>query len=62
MIYGLIYYLFYSECQKQITKVIDGIGEASARAQSLNKPITSAAKLRDTDHIIYILLDREANK
>lgn len=38
------------------------MGEASARAQGLNKPITSALKLRDTDHTIYLLVDNDANK
>ncbi|XP_015607951.1 alpha-tubulin N-acetyltransferase isoform X1 [Cephus cinctus] len=50
-----------NECQRQLTKVLDDMGEASARAQGLNKPITSAIKLRDTDHIVYLLVDREAN-
>ena len=38
------------------------MGEASAKAQGLSKPITSAVKLRDTDHIIYLLVDSEGNK
>lgn len=50
-----------SECQRQLTRVLDEMGEASARAQGLNKPITSALKLRDTDHVVYILVDNEAN-
>ncbi|XP_011315235.1 alpha-tubulin N-acetyltransferase-like isoform X2 [Fopius arisanus] len=37
------------------------MGEASARAQGLTKPITSAVKLRDTDHIVYLLVDGEGN-
>ncbi|XP_076171302.1 alpha-tubulin N-acetyltransferase isoform X2 [Ptiloglossa arizonensis] len=37
------------------------MGEASARAQGLNKPITSTIKLRDTDHVVYLLVDNEAN-
>lgn len=50
-----------NECQRQLSKVLDDMGEASARAQGLNKPITSALKLRDTDHIVYLLVDSEAN-
>ncbi|XP_078041977.1 alpha-tubulin N-acetyltransferase isoform X1 [Augochlora pura] len=50
-----------NECQRQLSRVLDDMGEASARAQGLNKPITSALKLRDTDHIVYLLVDNEAN-
>ncbi|XP_031773408.1 alpha-tubulin N-acetyltransferase isoform X2 [Apis florea] len=52
---------YFSECQRQLSKILDDMGEASARAQGLNKPITSALKLRDTDHIVYLLMDNEAN-
>ncbi|KAI4477530.1 hypothetical protein M0804_012647 [Polistes exclamans] len=47
--------------QRQIKKILDDMGEASAKAQGLSKPITSASKLRDTDHIVYLLVDSEAN-
>ncbi|XP_076646988.1 alpha-tubulin N-acetyltransferase isoform X2 [Halictus rubicundus] len=51
-----------NECQRQLSRILDDMGEASARAQGLNKPITNALKLRDTDHIIYLLVDNEANR
>lgn len=51
-----------NECQRLLSRILDDMGEASARAQGLNKPITSALKLRDTDHTIYLLVDNEANK
>jgi hypothetical protein len=38
------------------------MGEASAKAQGLNRTITSAVKLRDTDHIIYLMVDDTGNK
>ncbi|XP_014470704.1 PREDICTED: alpha-tubulin N-acetyltransferase-like isoform X1 [Dinoponera quadriceps] len=50
-----------NECQRQLSRILDDMGEASARAQGLNKPITSALKLRDTDHTVYLLVDNEAN-
>lgn len=50
-----------NECQRLLSKILDDMGEASAKAQGLNKPITSALKLRDTDHIVYLLVDSEAN-
>lgn len=53
---------FFSECQRLLSRILDDMGEASARAQGLNKPITSALKLRDTDHMVYLLVDNEGNK
>lgn len=50
-----------NECQRLLSRILDDMGEASARAQGLNKPITSALKLRDTDHTVYLLVDNEAN-
>ncbi|KAK1121128.1 hypothetical protein K0M31_010441 [Melipona bicolor] len=50
-----------NECQRQLSRVLDDMGEASAKAQGLNKPITSTLKLRDTDHVVYLLVDNEAN-
>ncbi|KAK2585296.1 hypothetical protein KPH14_009981 [Odynerus spinipes] len=50
-----------NEYQRQLSKILDDMGEASAKAQGLNKPITSAVKLRDTDHVLYLLVDSEAN-
>lgn len=53
---------FFSDCQRLLTRILDDIGEASAKAQGLNRTITSAIKLRDTDHIIYLMIDNKANK
>ncbi|XP_047370172.1 alpha-tubulin N-acetyltransferase-like isoform X1 [Vespa velutina] len=50
-----------NECQRQLSKILDDMGEASAKAQGLSKSITSAVKLRDTDHIVYLFVDNEAN-
>lgn len=33
------------------------MGEASAAAQGLTKPITTSDKLRNSDHILYLLID-----
>lgn len=39
------------------------MGEASARAQGLSKPITTAERLRNAEHQkVYLLVDREAKK
>ncbi|CAD6232893.1 GSCOCG00007035001-RA-CDS [Cotesia congregata] len=52
----------YNESQRQISRILDDMGEASAMAQGLSKPITSALKLRDTDHIVYLLVDSAGNE
>ncbi|XP_008216757.1 alpha-tubulin N-acetyltransferase isoform X1 [Nasonia vitripennis] len=51
----------YNDCQRLLTRILDDMGEASAKAQGLNRTITSALKLRDTDHIIYLMVDNEGN-
>lgn len=45
------------KCFTCISQIIDALGSASAQAQSLNKPITSGNKLRDSEHTIYLLID-----
>ncbi|XP_044732668.1 alpha-tubulin N-acetyltransferase-like [Chrysoperla carnea] len=45
------------ECQTNVAEVINCMGEASATAQGLSKPITTSDKLRNSDHILYLLLD-----
>ncbi|XP_055075072.2 alpha-tubulin N-acetyltransferase 1 isoform X10 [Misgurnus anguillicaudatus] len=47
--------------QLQITTVIDELGKASAKAQQLPAPITSAAKLQANRHHLYLLKDGEQN-
>ncbi|XP_043287041.1 alpha-tubulin N-acetyltransferase-like [Venturia canescens] len=51
----------FKECQRLLSRVLDEMGEASAIAQGLSKPITSAYKLRDTDHLVYLLVDSQGN-
>ncbi|KAM6958726.1 alpha-tubulin N-acetyltransferase 1 [Aplochiton taeniatus] len=47
--------------QSQITTVIDELGKASAKAQQLTAPITSAVKLQSNRHQLYLLKDGERN-
>ncbi|KAL4629637.1 alpha-tubulin N-acetyltransferase 1 isoform X1 [Arapaima gigas] len=49
------------EYQHQIATVIDELGKASAKAQQLAAPITSAAKLQMNRHHLYLLKDGESN-
>ncbi|XP_011501534.1 PREDICTED: alpha-tubulin N-acetyltransferase-like [Ceratosolen solmsi marchali] len=51
----------YNDCQRLLTTILDEMGEASAKAQGLNRTITSAVKLRDTDHIIYLMVEDKGN-
>ncbi|XP_061111522.1 alpha-tubulin N-acetyltransferase 1 isoform X1 [Conger conger] len=47
--------------QHQISRVIDELGKASAKAQQLAAPITSAAKLQTNRHHLYLLKEGESN-
>jgi len=44
-------------CASLIADVIDTMGIASAKAQSLQHPITSAEKMRNFDHILYLMIE-----
>ncbi|EEB19613.1 conserved hypothetical protein [Pediculus humanus corporis] len=45
------------DCLSKVSYVLTILGEKSARAQGLQKVITSGEKLRNSDHIVYILID-----
>ncbi|KAJ8341982.1 hypothetical protein SKAU_G00319100 [Synaphobranchus kaupii] len=47
--------------QHLISTVIDELGKASAKAQQLAAPITSAAKLQSNWHHLYLLKEGESN-
>ncbi|KAK2864680.1 hypothetical protein Q7C36_003834 [Tachysurus vachellii] len=49
------------EALNQITTVINELGKASAKAQNLPAPITSAEKLQANRHYLYLLKDGERN-
>jgi len=44
--------------QRKVAMIIDEMGKASARAQDLKIPITTAEKLSKSDHIIYLLSEQ----
>ncbi|XP_045783950.1 alpha-tubulin N-acetyltransferase 1-like isoform X2 [Maniola jurtina] len=47
--------------QEQLTKMIDCLGEQSALSQGLNRVITTAERLRNSqDHLLYLLKDGNA--
>lgn len=45
------------DCANKINIILDEIGWASAKAQQLIRPITSGAKMKLSDHILYLLTD-----
>lgn len=49
------------DLQAHIATVIDELGRASAKAQHLTAPITSASKLQSQRHQLYLLKDGESN-
>lgn len=56
---------FLNNCSDAIAKIsdiINELGEASARAQGLSKAVTTAQKLRNSDHIVYLLSEPTGRK
>lgn len=45
-----------------MSAILDEMGEASAKAQGLLKPITNTELLRNKDHIVYLLVEKEGNQ
>ncbi|KAL0280222.1 UNVERIFIED_CONTAM: hypothetical protein PYX00_001584 [Menopon gallinae] len=50
------------ECISRVSHVLSVLGENSAKAQGLQKVITSGEKLRNTDHVVYILTDPQGGR
>ncbi|KAJ6652883.1 hypothetical protein lerEdw1_010541 [Lerista edwardsae] len=48
------------DLQQQLMTIIDEMGKASAKAQNLPTPITSASRMQTNRHVLYILKDSEA--
>lgn len=53
---------FHSDVASQVGEIIDEMGIASAKAQELHRPITSAKKMRDSEHTLYLIIDPVDNK
>ncbi|KAK7862401.1 hypothetical protein R5R35_008092 [Gryllus longicercus] len=49
------------KCASQVSDIIDVMGLASARAQGLQKAITTGDRLRSYDHTLYLLVNPEGN-
>ncbi|XP_050420108.1 alpha-tubulin N-acetyltransferase 1-like isoform X2 [Adelges cooleyi] len=50
------------ELQNSIGLIIDGMGNASAVAQELKAPVTSAEKLMHSNHIVYVMTEHPAEE
>ncbi|XP_063910932.1 uncharacterized protein LOC135128051 [Zophobas morio] len=44
----------------KVSEIVNAMGEASAAAQGLTKPITTADRLRNSEHTLYLLIDQNA--
>ncbi|XP_061122638.1 alpha-tubulin N-acetyltransferase 1 isoform X2 [Syngnathus typhle] len=49
------------DLQSHIATVVDKLGRASAKAQKLTTPVTSATKLQSQHHELYLMKDGESN-
>lgn len=56
------FFFLVRDATTKISEIINEIGEASARAQGLNKPVTTAQKLRNSDHVVYLLSEKTGKK
>ncbi|XP_073080354.1 alpha-tubulin N-acetyltransferase 1 isoform X5 [Manis javanica] len=45
------------DLQQQIMTIVDELGKASAKAQHLSAPITSASRMQSNRHVMYVLKD-----
>ncbi|XP_045397508.1 alpha-tubulin N-acetyltransferase 1 isoform X5 [Lemur catta] len=55
-----VYHLESVDLQQQIMTIVDELGKASAKAQHLSAPITSASRMQSNRHVIYVLKDTSA--
>ncbi|XP_075411428.1 alpha-tubulin N-acetyltransferase 1 isoform X8 [Tenrec ecaudatus] len=49
-----------TDLQQQIMTIVDELGKASAKAQHLPAPITSASRMQSNRHVMYVLKDTSA--
>ncbi|XP_032277917.1 alpha-tubulin N-acetyltransferase 1-like [Phoca vitulina] len=48
------------DLQQQIMTIVDELGKASAKAQHLPAPVTSASRMQSNRHVMYVLKDTSA--
>uniref|UniRef100_A0A1B6F6F1 Alpha-tubulin N-acetyltransferase n=1 Tax=Cuerna arida TaxID=1464854 RepID=A0A1B6F6F1_9HEMI len=50
-----------SQCTALVAEIMDAMGYASAKAQDMQHLITSADKLRNMDHTVYLMIEPDDN-
>lgn len=50
------------DATSKVSEIINELGEASAKAQGLTKPVTTAQKLRNSDHNVYLMSEKNGKK
>ncbi|XP_010959863.2 alpha-tubulin N-acetyltransferase 1 isoform X6 [Camelus bactrianus] len=55
-----VYHTESVDLQQQIMTIVDELGKASAKAQHLPAPITSASRMQSNRHVMYVLKDTSA--
>ncbi|XP_049812052.1 alpha-tubulin N-acetyltransferase 1-like isoform X1 [Schistocerca nitens] len=48
-------------CVDKVSEILDEMGKASAKAQGLQRAVTSGEKMRNVDYTVYIFVDPEGN-
>uniref|UniRef100_A0A6B2E4U0 Alpha-tubulin N-acetyltransferase n=1 Tax=Phlebotomus kandelakii TaxID=1109342 RepID=A0A6B2E4U0_9DIPT len=46
------------DATSKVSEILNDIGEASAQAQGLTRPVTTAQKLRNSDHMVYLMSEK----
>ncbi|XP_059614381.1 alpha-tubulin N-acetyltransferase [Phlebotomus argentipes] len=46
------------DATSKVSEILNDIGEASAQAQGLTRAVTTAQKLRNSDHIVYLMSEK----
>lgn len=49
------------KCVDRISDILDEMGKASAKAQGLQRAVTSGEKMKNVDYTVYIFVDPEGN-
>jgi alpha-tubulin N-acetyltransferase 1 len=60
--YVFFFHLFFREATAKIAEIITDVGEASAKAQGLTRAVTTSQKLRNSDHVLYLLTEPNGKK
>jgi len=51
-------FLYFDSLRNNLRSIIDEMGKVSAMTQNLESPITSANKLINSDHVIYMMTEQ----